>query len=166
MTLVRHHLASEPTHWPRRAFERTRYPAGIPEESLTQQNMAEETDINNIMAKYEKTGLISHVNRFQGDYTDYTEAPEDLHDAMNRVMAAQEMFMTLPANLRKEYENSPAKFLEFVDNATDEELHKAGLLPNELYAAIEAQNAPKKPPAGKAGEGEKGAGEAGDQSST
>lgn len=128
---------------PRHGYQRTRVIAKVPEDSKAQQHMADECDINKIMEKYEKTGLVTHVNRFQGDYSDYLDTPEDLHDAMNRVIEAENMFMTLPAKVRARYDNDPAKFLDFVDKADDKALNEAGLLPNELYAHIEARNAEK-----------------------
>jgi len=39
----------------------------IGEESLTQQSLMAETDVNNIMRKYEKTGILTHVARYAGE---------------------------------------------------------------------------------------------------
>ena len=99
------------------AFDRNRLQKSFKgEESRTNQSMAPDTDINNIMKRYEKTGLLDHVNRYQGDYGDFTNVPVDYHDAMNIVRAADEMFMSLPATVRSRFENDPGKFLAFVEN--------------------------------------------------
>ena len=76
--------------------------------SRTEQAHKSETDINRIMAKYEKTGLINHVNNYQGDYGDFTNAP-DYQTALNSVLAANEMFATLPSKLRKQFGNDPTR---------------------------------------------------------
>lgn len=95
--------------------------------SLAKQAFKKECDINAIMARYEKNGLISHVNRFQGQYGDFTDPP-GYQDALNKVISAQDMFMTLPAKVRARFGNDPGEFLEFVqDPRNSDELVKLGL---------------------------------------
>ena len=97
-------------------------------ETLTRQAMKEQSDINVIMAQYQKSGLITHVNRFQGDYGDVAEM--DFHEAMNTVTAAQEMFGTVPSEIRARFANDPGAFLDFVtDPRNAEEMREMGLLP-------------------------------------
>lgn len=103
------------------------------EPSLTKQAMADECDINRIMAQFEKTGMLTHVNTFQGEYADLGDAPS-FHDAMNRVVAAQEAFDSLPAGVRARFGNDPASFLDFVSNADRSEMEKLGLLPSDVGA--------------------------------
>ncbi len=99
--------------------------------SLTQQNFRDETDVNNILAKYKKTGLIDHINKYGGQYADMP-AEGDFHEAMTLVANAQSMFAELPAFIRAEFENDPARFLDFVDNpATREAAIEMGLYPQE-----------------------------------
>ena len=64
--------------------------------SMAHQSFKQECDINRIMKNFEKTGLMSHVNVHQGDYGDFTDF-ESYHDSMNQVLAAQEMFQSIPA---------------------------------------------------------------------
>jgi len=85
------------------------------EPSMTKQNHTAECDINNIMAKYKRTGLIDHVNHYQGEYADVTNLG-DFQEALNTVAAAQEAFDQLPASVRKEFDNDPGKFVHFVEN--------------------------------------------------
>jgi phage internal scaffolding protein len=96
-------------------------------ESMTVQDMAGSCDINNIMKKYERTGLIEHLNTYNGDYSDFSGAP-DFQTAMNKVIAAQEMFMTLPASTRELFGNDPGKFVEFASNKENlPEMREMGL---------------------------------------
>lgn len=85
------------------------------DDGLTKQSFAAECDIKTIMARFEKTGRIDHLNKFQGDYSDFSDAT-DYHESLNAVMAADEMFMTLPADVRFKFENDPGRFLDFVNN--------------------------------------------------
>lgn len=95
--------------------------------SLTKQSMKDECDINKILTKWEKTGVLNHLNTFQGDYGDYLEV-QDYHTSLNQVKAAQEAFMSLPAQVRHKFENDPANFLQFVgDPANLDEMVELGL---------------------------------------
>lgn len=84
--------------------------------SMTHQSMAAECDINKIMLKWQKTGILEHRNTFEGQYGDFTETPQDYHESMNAVLAAEDMFSTLPSQIRKRFANDPGLFLEFVSD--------------------------------------------------
>ncbi len=97
------------------------------EPSLTKQAFAEETDINRIMARFEKTNLLNHVNEHQGNYGNFI-TDLDYRAAMQAVVEAQEAFDTLPAKIRARFANSPADFLGFVQNPDNlDEMVKLGL---------------------------------------
>ena len=97
-------------------------------ESRTKSDMAPQCDVNNIMAKYARTGLVDHVARHQGQYGDFSEI--DFHTAMNTVIEAEEMFLTLPAKVRAEFNNDPGAFLTFMDDPSNEDkARELGLLP-------------------------------------
>lgn len=100
-------------------------PQGGP--SLAKQSMADECNVNVIMAQYQRTGLISHTNKFQGDYSDLVNEM-DYHEAQNAIIAARDAFDTLSSSIRNRFENNPAKFLGFVDDPENaEELIEMGL---------------------------------------
>lgn len=97
------------------------------EKILTKQSFANETEINNIMARYVKTGLLDHLNTYQGDYGDFIPFA-DYHTSMNRIRDAGAAFMTLPAATRAKFANDPATFLEFVQDPENyDEMVKMGL---------------------------------------
>nr|QJB19316.1 MAG: internal scaffolding protein [Microvirus sp.] len=85
------------------------------EPSLTRQEFAEECDINTIMARYEASGVISHVNRAQPMYLDTTDYP-DLQGAMDQFREAALAFNALPATVRREFDNDPQKFVDFASD--------------------------------------------------
>ncbi|AXL14479.1 internal scaffolding protein [Microviridae sp.] len=111
------------------------------EVSLTKRSFAPECDINYIMAKHAKTGMIDHVNRFEGDYSDLPAAP-DLHTALNAVKAAEAAFMSLPAVVRSKFSNNPEEFLSFVENPDNaSELVNLGLCKTPLEDFIDKSSA-------------------------
>jgi phage internal scaffolding protein len=100
-------------------------------DGLTEQNHKDETDINQIVRKYNKTGLIDHLNQFEKQYGDMTGF--DYQDAMNTVAAANTMFEGLPSSIRNKFDNDPAKFINFVDDeANADKLVEMGLAKQEV----------------------------------
>lgn len=108
--------------------KRTRVPFKCVGESMTHQSFKNECDINFIMRKYQQTGLIDHVNQFNGDYSDLTENV-DFQTALNITLDAQNAFDSLPSSLRKRFSNNPKEFLDFVsDESNIDEMKKIGLI--------------------------------------
>ena len=82
--------------------------------SLTQQQFKEESDINTIVDRFMKSGVLpTPVNMPQ--YIDY-EGVFDFQSAMNIVRQADENFMRMDAKVRARFNNSPQEFLEFFSN--------------------------------------------------
>lgn len=95
--------------------------------SKTKQSFKDECNINNIMSKYMKDGLLEHVNEHKGQYTDLPEF-EDYHDALNQIQHAQDSFASLTAHIRGSFNNDPAEFLEFIlDPDNKDEIVSLGL---------------------------------------
>lgn len=106
--------------------------------SMTHQSEAPACDINYIMKKYERTRTLDHVNTFGGSYADFTNTPMDYQESMNAVIAADEMFQSLPSKVRKRFHNDAASFIEFVGNPDNrEEIARLG-----LSKAPQASNSP------------------------
>lgn len=94
--------------------------------SLTQQHSKDEVDINKIMARYIKTGVIDHVAKYEPQYTDNTAL--DYHESQNIILKANDMFSELPSPVRKQFNNDPASFLDFVsDESNHSKLQEMGL---------------------------------------
>lgn len=94
--------------------------------SMTKQSFKNECDINNILKKHAKTGLINHVNQYEGNYDVATSL--DFKQAMDLVTSAQQMFDDLPSSVRDRFQNDPAQFLDFVQNPDNaQEMVKMGL---------------------------------------
>lgn len=103
------------------------HPSGGP--SLTRQDMAADCDINVIMSRYENTGVLPSVNG-EPFYADFGEVPMDLQSAMKQLADAQEAFMTLPAVVRREFDNDAVMFVEFAGRPENlDRLRDWGLAP-------------------------------------
>jgi phage internal scaffolding protein len=96
------------------------------DDSLTQQQFADEADINTIVNRFLKTGVLPTPNTFP-QYVDF-EGVFDYQSAMNLVRAADESFMRMDAKVRSRFNNSPQEFLEFFANPENvEEAIRLGL---------------------------------------
>lgn len=95
--------------------------------SRTHQAAKRECDINKIMERWQKTGVMTHLNKYEGRYGDFADV-QDYQTSMNQVLEADAMFMSLPAKVRARFGNDPAAFLEFAtDPENSDELVKLGL---------------------------------------
>lgn len=94
--------------------------------SMTRQEFAEDCDINTIMERYERTGELP-VNRGEPIYYDFTTVP-GLQDGLHLMQEAERAFMTLPAKVRRDFDNDAVAFAQFaVDPANLEQMRDWGL---------------------------------------
>lgn len=116
--------------------------------SMTHQSHKDECDINNIMRKFEKFGVLEHRNNYQGQYGDFTAVPQDYQEAMSSVLAAQEMFLELPSKIRRRFGNDPGAFLDFAtDPQNGSEMVAMGLADKRAIEEPKTPSAaPKSPP--------------------
>lgn len=130
--------APQMTYGNYREHERVRLHFAEP--SMAKQSFAAECDINTIMKKYEKTGLIDHRARYPGGYADVFNVGE-YQEGLNQIRAAQEAFASLPAKVRRRFDNDPGAFVAFVENPENlEVLREMGLaLPKEPTEPLPAE---------------------------
>lgn len=103
---------------------------------FTEQGHKRECDVNLIIKKYDKTGLISHVNKFEANFGDLTGM--DFKEANDLVINANNQFNNLPSHIRKRFNNSPEEFLRFFESDTNrEEAIKLGLIPPDIAAELD-----------------------------
>ena len=123
--------------------KRVRTPFKFTKPSLTQQNQKKQSDVNQIMSKYEKTGILSHTSGNAPQFGDFSDIP-NYQETLNTVIRAEEAFAALPAELRKSFDNDPSKFVEFCSNPQDEaELAKHGLKPLKKKQDNKEENEPQ-----------------------
>lgn len=91
-------------------------PDGSDEPTLTVQDQRDECDINHIIARFEKTGVLPVRSGYENaQYLDVTELP-DYQTARQTVIQAEQAFMQLDAHLRAQFNNNPAEFIDFMQN--------------------------------------------------
>lgn len=85
--------------------------------SMTKQSFREEADINVIMKRAERTGVIGDPLAVydKGVYGDFSDGADFL-TIQNRVLAMNEYFMTLPGEVRAKFNHDPAVMIDFVSN--------------------------------------------------
>lgn len=98
--------------------------------SRTKQSFKKECDINVLMARYVRNGVLPQ-NVGNARYGDFMEAPDFL-EGQRLIKDAEAQFMALPAKVRDRFKNDTAKFLEFVaDTKNYDEARSLGLLKDE-----------------------------------
>lgn len=104
--------------------------------SVTQQQYSKDADINNIMARYRKTGVL--INPLDPDsnrvplFMDVSGIG-DFQAVQTRLNSINEAFMTLSPDVRAKFDNTPAKAIDFMTDPKNlKESVDLGLLPKEL----------------------------------
>lgn len=121
-----------------------------PEPTKTQQQFAEEADINTIVERFGLTGeLPSNLKVPQSG--DFSEVVSDYQTALNMVLEADHAFMQLPAEVRARFRNDPGELVDFVsDEKNRDEAIKLGLVvppkapPDPIRVRVEPEPEVKK----------------------
>jgi hypothetical protein len=121
--------------------------------SLTRQEFADECDINSLMKRYE-----GHVVGGPGNlppmdpsamYVDFADMPTDLMNYMERMSEAEKAFMTLPAVVRKQFDNSAVAFVEYAsDPGNLSQMRDWGLAPPAAAPPVSQEPASPSPAPG------------------
>lgn len=103
---------------------------------MTEQHFKDTCDVNKIIRKYDKTGLINHVNEVEAKYGDMTGL--DYKAAMDLVVKIGQEFEQFPSHIRNRFRNSPEKYLEFMENPENrEEAIKLGLVRADVLEELD-----------------------------
>lgn len=122
--------------------KRSDYQLKAGNDGRTKQSDAEACDINKIMAKYHRTGQLTHISETSPDYGDFSNAVE-YQEAKNRMIFADQAFANLSSEVRQRMGQDPGVFLDFMaDEANEDEAIALGLINPKV------ESAPKPPPEG------------------
>lgn len=98
--------------------------------SLTVQSEKDDADINVLVERFGLTGTMPVLQRIPLN-ADFQPAIT-YHEAMEQIRAADEIFASLPAQTRAEFDNDPGKFLDFTSNEKNrDKMKEMGLLKEE-----------------------------------
>lgn len=81
----------------------------------TKQSFKAACDVNNIVEKFQKTGLITHLAAGVPRYADISAMP-DYRSALDLMKQAESYFMSLPAAVRELFGNDVAAFVDKIDD--------------------------------------------------
>ncbi len=84
------------------------------DDGRTKQCFKNECDIVKIMARAEKAGTISHLEKYEGVYADYSDF--DFFEQTSKLTRGNQIFAELPAEVRREFSQSPAEFFAYVND--------------------------------------------------
>ena len=96
-------------------------------EDLARQSERHVANINQIMARYEKTGIIP----IQNPETFFADVSElgDYRTALHQIREAESVFLNLPAEYRERFDNEVGEFLDFaLDPENLNEMVEMGLI--------------------------------------
>jgi len=115
---------------------------------LTQQHFRKEANINSIMRKYTKTGILVDAGKPMRGAPQFGVFDQfDFLESQNKVVQAKQAFMALPARIRQRFANNPAQLLEFIgDEKNRAEAIAIGLI-QEQKAEKKEEKAPEPPSA-------------------
>jgi phage internal scaffolding protein len=108
------------------------------DEGFTHQEQKQQCDINYILEKYRRTGVVNHLNKYQEQYLDVSAI--DFQDAQNKVATVSSMFEELPAQERARFNHDPAQFLEFVATQENRDDMKDGIIGNNSTTGDEVSS--------------------------
>lgn len=82
--------------------------------SLTQQHFKEGADINKIVARSQRAGMLPPNNKIP-QYLDVSSL-EDYQTSLNKVITAQNIFDGLPSKIRSRFKNDPSQMIAFLSD--------------------------------------------------
>lgn len=110
-------------------------------ESMTQEQFAEESEINNILRSHDRNGVIEHINRGNAIYGDFSNIT-DFSDALQQIKEAQNEFQEIPWQIREKFQNDAGQFFKFASNPDNiQELRELGLANPEQSEAMPSEPA-------------------------
>lgn len=89
------------------------------EQGLTKQSFLPETSIDALLDKHARAGTLSHIQKYQGEYGSFIGF--DFETAQAQIARANTMFEQLPAEVRREFHNDPAAFIDFVNDPANKD---------------------------------------------
>ncbi len=86
----------------------------------TKQSFKDETDINRLLAKAARGESLSHLVKHGAVYGDFTDM-DDLLTAQAKMARGVEIFMDLPGEIRREFNQSAGAFFAFVNDPANKD---------------------------------------------
>lgn len=107
--------------------------------SAAVQDQKDSTDINNILRRFQATGLIEHVNKYEPQYGEFSQY--DYHENLTKIREVEQAFGELPSSVRNEFDNDPQQWIEHIANPDNVDDMRDGEIDNEIAERSEEQGA-------------------------
>ncbi len=85
----------------------------------TKQSFRDETDINKILRRAQKTGTVSHLTKYEARYGDFSDF--DFFEVQLKLAGGRQIFDDLPSEIRNEFNQSPAQFFDYVNDPANKD---------------------------------------------
>ena len=109
--------------------------------SLTEQSHEKKCNINNIMARYRKTGELP-LSRKSPLFGNFVGA-SDFQESVNIILKANEDFAKLPARIRNRFDNDPAELVQFISDPENlEEAIELGIIEKPAKVEVLSETPP------------------------
>ena len=100
---------------------RNRVQLVIPEDEIirVEQSHKDEVNINNIVKRHglDLIAKTAALQQFQFD----DNPNNDFQETMNAILKAQDSFSSVPSDIRKQFDNNPAQFMDFIHNPENQQ---------------------------------------------
>lgn len=93
------------------------------------QSFRDSVDLNVILARF-ANGETDALSKVQGFYADVTDFPKNMAEALNRINECEEMFKSLPLEVRQKFDCSFEQFLS--QSGSADWLEKMGMKPDSV----------------------------------
>lgn len=84
-------------------------------ESRTKQSFRDQVNINTILEKFRKTGMVSHLNGKRPFYGDVSDI-KSYQEALGVVSKANELFSSMSSKIRERFMNDPVNMVNFLSD--------------------------------------------------
>lgn len=115
------------------------------EPSLTDQSQYKDTDINNIVRRYQTTGLLDSPGSVPFETLQYGDATllPDYQTALDLVNSVQTEFASMPSEIREKFGHDPMQLLEALQDPTKKTmLQDIGLLSKDEVPPVKVEPQP------------------------
>ncbi len=85
----------------------------------TKQSQKDQCDINQLLQKAARSGSLSHLEKYEAKYGDFSDF--DFTEHAIKMAEGQTIFEQLPAEVKREFDQSPDKFFAFVTDPQNAE---------------------------------------------
>lgn len=108
-------------------------------ETMTRKDAQDECNVNKIIEKFVRTGNLTHVTSFNGQYGDFSQIT-DYAGALNQIIEMEDQFRNLPSKVRNRFKNDPQALLSFLDDDKNyDEAIELGLIEKDKALAYQVK---------------------------